>query len=60
VPIHSWEFSIVDGVGFTSEYYPDRVVRNDPRRSTAEEGRQLFEETLDELVAAAEQLMAKK
>ncbi len=58
VPIHSWEFSVVDGVGFTSQYYPDRVVRNDPRRSTAEEGRRLFEETLDEFVAAAQELMA--
>ena len=58
VPIHSWEFSIVDGVGFTPQYHADRVVRNDPRKSTPEEGRQLFEETLDELVAAAEQLMS--
>ena len=58
VPIHSWEFSVVDGLGFTQQYHADRVVRNDPRNSTQDEGRQLYDETLDELVAAAEELMS--
>ena len=34
VPLHSWEFSIVDGAGFTPQYPRDHVVRNDPRSST--------------------------
>ena len=59
VPIHSREFSIVDGLGFTPQYPADRVVRNDPRKSTPEEGRQFFEESLDELLAAAEQLISR-
>ncbi len=58
VPLHSCEFSIVDGAGFTSRYPRDHVVRNDPRTSTAAEGKRLFDEAVDELAAAAEQLMA--
>ena len=57
VPLHSWEFSIVDGAGFTPQYPRDHVVRNDPRSSTAAEGRQFFHEAVDELAAAAEELM---
>ena len=31
VPLHSCEFSIVDGAAFTPRYPRDHVVRNDPR-----------------------------
>ena len=43
--------------GFTPRYPRDHVVRNDPRSSTAAEGRRFFHEAVDELAAAAEELM---
>ena len=58
VPMHSSEFSIVDGIGFTPQYHRDHVVRDDPRDATAEVGRGLFQETVDELYAAIQKLMA--
>ena len=57
-PLHSWEFSIVDGIGFTPHYHRDHVVRNDPRESTGEAGEGLFELAVDELAADVERLMA--
>jgi creatinine amidohydrolase len=58
VPMHSWEFSIVDGIGFTPQYHRDHVVRDDPRDATAKDGRELFQESVDELAADVNKLMA--
>jgi creatinine amidohydrolase len=56
-PLHFNEFSIVDSAGFTPKYPPDRIVRNDPRDATAEMGREIFEQSVTDLVAAVEQLL---
>ncbi len=58
VDIHSSEFSIVDGIGFTPQYHRDHVVRDDPRDATAQSGASLFEEAVDELVVHVKKLMA--
>jgi creatinine amidohydrolase len=58
VPIRSFEFSIVDGIGFSPQYHRDFVVRHDPRDATPEAGNDLFQESVDELVAEAKKLIA--
>jgi creatinine amidohydrolase len=58
VPMHSSEFSIVDGIGFTPQYHRDHVVRDDPRDATAESGRALFQEVVDEVLVYVKKLMA--
>lgn len=58
VPIRTWEFSIVDGPGFTPQYHRDHVVRNDPRDGTAEQGREYFTQCVSELAADVERLIA--
>jgi len=58
VPMHSSEFSIVDGIGFTPQYHRDHVVRDDPRDATPEAGKTLFEESVAEMVADIQKLMA--
>ena len=42
VPMHSSEFSIVDGIGFTPQYHRDHVVRDDPRDATRRIRKDLF------------------
>lgn len=57
VPLHFKEYSIVDSPGFTPEYPPDHVVRNDPRESTAEKGQAIYEQSVNDLTAAVERLL---
>jgi creatinine amidohydrolase len=57
VPIHTWEFSIVDSPGFTPRYYRDHVVRNDPRDGNPNRGQELFEWSVNDLAADAEKLI---
>ncbi|MCX7429316.1 MAG: creatininase family protein [Planctomycetia bacterium] len=57
VPIRTWEFSIVDGPGFTPQYHRDHVVRDDPRNSTVEQGKRSFNLCVDELAADVERLI---
>jgi creatinine amidohydrolase len=46
VPLHYKDFSIVDGPGFSDHPAQDKVVRMDPRDSTAEKGKRIFEDTV--------------
>jgi len=57
VPIRYTDFSIVDGPGFTSEYDPDHVVAHDPRDATAERGRKLFGDCVNETSAKIEMML---
>jgi creatinine amidohydrolase len=58
VPIRTSDFSIVDGPGFTPQYHRDHVVRDDPRDGTAEQGAEYFNQTVNELAADVERLIA--
>jgi creatinine amidohydrolase len=53
-PIHYHEFSVVDGHGFSRHPDPERIVRDDPRASTARDGAQWFAQVVDTCVASAE------
>lgn len=58
VPIHTWEFSIVDGPGFSPQYRRDHVVTYDPRDATPAQGEELFEEGVSEMMLDVEKLIA--
>jgi creatinine amidohydrolase len=59
VPLHYIDYSIVDAPGFTPKYPVDRVVRNDPRDSTSEFGAEIFEQSIDDLARAVENLISQ-
>lgn len=47
VPIRYPDFSIVDGPGFSDHPSPGRVTLTDPRDSTVEKGKEVFEKTVE-------------
>ncbi len=60
VPIHYPDFSIVDGAGFSENPSPGRVVQTDPRDSTADKGKKIFEDTVQVFVQIAEEALKQK
>jgi creatinine amidohydrolase len=59
-PIHYEDFAIVDVNGFTENPSPGRVVAPDPRDATELKGRQVFDETVDNLVHLVEEAIESK
>lgn len=55
-PLVYQQFSVVDGPGFTADYASDRTVHqeNDPREATEEFGKQIFEQTIKDILALIE------
>ena len=56
-PMKYQQFSIVDGVGFTPNYDPEHIVRNDPRSADFENGLCIFEKTVDEVIKHVHKLV---
>ena len=60
VPIRYPDFSVADGPGFSEHPSPDRVVREDPRDATVEQGRKIFENTVRMFVDLAARSLQEK
>jgi creatinine amidohydrolase len=60
VPIRYQDFSIVDGPGFTEEPHPERIVQTDPRDASEEQGKKLFEDTVEMYVRLTRESLKKK
>lgn len=59
-PIHYKDFSVVDGPGFSDKPSEGRVVKTDPRDSTAEKGKKIFEDTVDMFIDLAGKALSQK
>jgi creatinine amidohydrolase len=59
-PIRYPDLSIVDAPGFSESPSPGRVVLEDPRDATAEEGKALFEDTVRMYLELTEQVLKEK
>jgi len=60
VPIHYPDFSIVDAPGFSEHPSPGRVVQTDPRDASTENGKRLFEATVQLYVDLAGETLKEK
>ncbi len=60
VPIHYHEFSVVDGHGFSKHPDPQKIVRDDPRRSNARNGARYMDESVRSCLAMTEAALAKQ
>jgi creatinine amidohydrolase len=58
-PLHYKDFSIVDAPGFSAEFPPDRVVRNDPRDGTPEMGAEIFAQSVNDLALVVGALVSR-
>jgi creatinine amidohydrolase len=60
VPIHYHEFSVVDGHGFSKHPDPQKIVRDDPRKSNAKNGARYMDESVSACLAMTEAALAKQ